>query len=78
MWWKLIGNRLKKGIKLLIFTRGNEISKRRPYKSLQHERQIKNYFLEKTNLTEPEKQSLSENVFIALNTDMFSHMRTLS
>ena len=77
-WWKLIGRQLKKGIKLLIFTRGNEISKRRPYKRLTRVQEIKKYFLGKTDLTDSEKESLSINVFIALNTDMFSHMRIQS
>lgn len=77
-WWELIGNRLKQGIKLVIFTRGNEISKRRPYKILPHERQVKKHFFDKTKLTDSEKESLSANIFVAHNSDMFSHMRTHS
>ena len=77
-WWELIGNQLRRTVKLLIFTRGSEISRRRPYKRLPHERQIKKYFLDKTNLTDSEKESFSKNIFIGLNTDMFSHMRIQS
>lgn len=75
IWWQQIGEQLKKDIRILIFTRGAEISRRRPYKGLPHERQIKKYFLDKTSLTDSEKQLLSKNVFVGLNTDMFSHMR---
>jgi uncharacterized protein YihD (DUF1040 family) len=75
IWWDLIGSQLKKGIKLLIFTRGNEISKRWLYKKLRHDRDIKKYLLDKTTLTENEKEKVNENIFIALNTDMFSHLR---
>jgi hypothetical protein len=78
MWWKLIGDQLKRGLKVIIFTRGNEISKRRPYKRLPHERQIKKHFLDKTELSDYDKQSFSNNIYVALNTSMFSHMRTQS
>jgi hypothetical protein len=75
-WWELIGKQLKRGIKLVIFTRGNEISKRRPYKKLRHDREIKKYFLDKTDLSDIEKNQFGENIFIAFNTEMFSHMRS--
>lgn len=75
IWWDLIGAQLKKGIKLIIFTRGNEISKRWPYKKLRHDREIRKYFLDKTTLTESEKDQVDGNIFIAFNTSMFSHLR---
>jgi hypothetical protein len=75
IWWDLIGNQLRKGIKLLIFSRGSEINKRRLYKALTIEREIRKRFLEKTNLDESEKVSFGSNIIIAHNTEIFSHMR---
>jgi len=75
IWWNQIGNRLRKGKKLIIFQRGEEINKRRLYKILPIERQVKNNFLEKTNLSDADKNELDKSIFVAFNTDMFSHMR---
>lgn len=62
IWWELIGDCLKTGIRVIIFSRGDEISKRRPYKKLRHDRERKKHFLDKTSLTESEKEKVSENI----------------
>ncbi|SHI87077.1 AbiH family protein [Flavobacterium terrae] len=73
-WWQAIGEQLKKGAKLIIFTRGKEISKRWSYKRAKSEREMKNYFLNKTNLNDIEKEDFRDNIFVAVNTGMFSNL----
>lgn len=74
LWWELIGDKLLTGCRLVIFTRGNEISRRIPYKALRHERDIRKYFLDKTTLTDSEKEAVKGNIFIGRNTGLFSNM----
>lgn len=69
-WWQAIGEQLKKGIYLIIFTLGEEISKRWSYKKAKSEREMRNYFLNKTNLNEEEKASCRDNIFVGVNTEM--------
>lgn len=75
IWWELIGGQLMKDVMLLIFTRGSEINRRRPYKGLTIERQIKRTFLDKTNLSESEKDLVINKIIVGHNTQLFSHMR---
>ena len=72
IWWELIGNQLKRGIRLIIFVKGGDIHERMPYKALRHVREIKAHFLSKTNLTELEKSEVIENIFVGRNTTLFS------
>lgn len=71
LWWKLIGEQLKRDCKLIIFERGELIPPRRPQKGKIAERRKKKYFLEKTKLNEKEIEIASNNIFIGINTDMF-------
>lgn len=71
MWWELIGEQLKKDIKLIIFEKGEIIPQRRPYKKGNIERAKKNYFLEKTKLDEKDKKNAIGKIFIGINTNMF-------
>ena len=73
-WWYAIGEQLKKGIYLLIFTRGEEISKRWSYKKAKSEREMRDYFLNKTNLNDEEKASFRDNIFVGVNTEMFGNI----
>lgn len=73
-WWKLIGERIKHGIKVIIFTKGEELSGRIPHKRARRERSERERFLAKTALSESEKEEFGENIFIGINTNMFSIM----
>lgn len=70
-WWEKIGNQLKSGVPVLIYTRGEEISRRNFHKTGRVERKFRDYFLNKTTLTESEKDSLRELVYVGVNTEMF-------
>ncbi|MDF4223249.1 AbiH family protein [Maribacter sp. M208] len=73
IWWESIGERLKSDCYLIIFSYSNEkISRRRDYKkkSLRHE--IKTSFLQKTNLTEQEKEKAYSKIFVGINSDLFN------
>ena len=56
-WWQLIGEQLKKDVKLLIFKKGEEIKERFAQKTARTRRKIKQVFLAKTNLTDEEKKT---------------------
>lgn len=76
-WWELIGEQLKRdNFKLIIFTRGEEvISKRKGYKKARIERKMKDYFLNKTKLSDEEKINLEDRVYVGVDTDMFSILK---
>ncbi len=71
MWWDLIGQQLKRDCKLIIFNRCEYIPNRKEYKIGAKERELKKMFLSKTILTEKEKENVTENIYIGINTDMF-------
>lgn len=70
-WWELIGEQLKKDIKLIIFEKGEDISTRRPYKKGNIERTKKVFFLNKTKLDEKDKKNSIGKIFIGVNSNMF-------
>jgi len=72
LWWQLIGERLKHDCNLIIFEKGEMIPPLRPQRGKIAERNKKNYFLNKTNLSEEEKVTVSEKIFIGINTEMFT------
>lgn len=75
MWWELIGERLKREIPLIIFTKGEEvISPRIGYKNSRTERRMRNYFLKKTKLTKEEREKVSNNIYVALDSSMFKEI----
>lgn len=71
-WWEQIGNRIKAGVLVLIFTKGVEISRRSNHKRGRIERSFREYFLSKTNLTDSEKEKFGKNIYIGVNTNMFN------
>lgn len=71
-WWEKIGDCLKSGVPILIFTKGEEISRRNYHKTGRIERSFRDYFLNKTTLTDSEKDNLKDRVYIGVNTDMFN------
>ena len=77
LWWENIGNRLKSDCFLIIFSYSNEnIPARREYKKEALREGIKNSFLEKTNLTEKEKEIVYPNIFVGINRNIFKVIRT--
>ena len=59
MWWELIGQKLINEIPIIIFTKGEEvISARIGYKNNRTERKMRKYFLNKTNLSDEEKEGM--------------------
>lgn len=74
-WWEAIGEHLKKGCRLIIFTKGEEISRRFSFKIARIEREMKDYFLDRTKLTEEEKMTLADNIYVGVNSKMFSDLQ---
>ena len=70
-WWELIGERLKSDCHLIIFSLGDEVPPRIRHMQARVERTLRNFFLNKTNLTEREMEKVEEKIFIELNTGMF-------
>ncbi|WP_040254742.1 AbiH family protein [Psychroserpens mesophilus] len=71
-WWELIGECLKKDIRLIIYDIDPLIDELLPQKKMRTERKIIEKFLIKTNLSKEEKNLARNRIFIGLNTDMFS------
>lgn len=75
MWWELIGEKLKENIPLIIFTKGEEvISPRIGYKNNRTKRKMRDYFLEKTNLSDDVRKRFENNVYVGLDTTMFKEI----
>lgn len=74
-WWELIGERIKHDCHLIIFSKGAEIPSRIRYMQARAERTIRNYFLNKTNLSETEMEAVEEKIFIGLNSRMFDGLK---
>ena len=74
-WWELIGERLKSDCNLIIFSKGAEIPPRIRHMQARAERTIRNFFLNKTNLTEKEMETIEEKIFIGLNSGMFNGIK---
>lgn len=77
-WWELIGERLKSDCYLIIFSKGAEIPARIRYMQARAERTIKNDFLNKTNLSEKEMETVEEKIYIGLNSGMFDGIKKTS
>ncbi|WP_340156535.1 AbiH family protein [uncultured Winogradskyella sp.] len=70
-WWELIGERLKSDCHLIIFTKGAEIPTRIRHMQARAERNLRDLFLNKTNLSEKEMETVESKIYIGLNTGMF-------
>ena len=71
-WWEVIGEQLRKNSKIIIFSKGEDIKERFAQKAVRKKRLIKNLFLSKTNLSEEEKNTFQENIYVGINTEMFN------
>ncbi len=75
VWWELIGERLNNNVPLIIFTKGEEvISPRIGYKNNRTKRKMRDYFLDKTNLSEGIRKRIENNVYVGLDTSMFEEI----
>ncbi|RYX89814.1 hypothetical protein EON78_07140 [bacterium] len=74
-WWELIGEQLKRDCRIIIFTKGEEFNKRFGFMKTRIERKMKEYFLNKTQLTVNEKENFANNIYIGVNSDMFSDIK---
>lgn len=72
MWWALMGDQLKKDCNLIIFQRSTDIDPTIGYKKNRIERELKDRFLSRTNLTEEQIEQVGHKIYIGLNTNMFN------
>lgn len=72
IWWELIGNRLKADCRLIIFRKPEHKSQIFRYKASRVERETKELFLSKTTLSDDEKVSVSDKIFVGANSNFFS------
>lgn len=70
-WWQLIGEQLKRDIRIIIFYEGDIINERFGHIRSKLRRRVKKMFLDKTNLSEEEKVKYESNIYIGINTQMF-------
>ncbi|MFA9190756.1 AbiH family protein [Flavobacterium sp. FZUC8N2.13] len=71
-WWQLIGEQLRKNIKIIIFSKGEDVKERFAQKAVRTKRSITNLFLNKTNLPQEEKNQFKDNIYVGVNTKMFN------
>lgn len=74
-WWQLVGEQLKRGVRVIIFKKGQEIKERFGQKNARTRRQVKKVFLDKTNLTTEEKKEYENNIYVGVNTEMFNLLK---
>lgn len=78
LWWQTIIKRLTNtNVKLIIFTRRDEIPLRRYYKIINEKEAIKNKFLSYVNLNEADREKIWGKIFVCINTDMFSLIKAV-
>jgi hypothetical protein len=73
--WEVIGKRLKKDSRLIIYTKGREINRRQGHKKAIIESEMKKLFLNKTNLTEQEKNDVQDYIYIGVNSEKFASIK---
>ncbi len=73
-WWELIGECLKKDIRLIIFERDPDIDDLLPQTQGRTERKVIKNFLSKTNLTKEERETVKEKIIVGINTSLFKEV----
>lgn len=72
VWWEKIGERLRNSNShMIIFDRSKHIDNTLSYKNNRLRRNIKNHFLNQTKLPESAKDTISNRIYVGVNTDMF-------
>jgi hypothetical protein len=74
IWWELIGQRLKTEVRVIIFTKGEEVAQLIGYKKRRIERKMRDYFLKKSQLTPEDQDKFGQKIYVALNSMMFKNM----
>ena len=78
LWWELVAKELlKDNFKLIIFEKTENVPSRVEHKKERIRREKKKYFLDKTTLTDEEKNLAEKNIFVGVNTNMFSDIYTV-
>lgn len=75
IWWEKIGERLRQGCILIIFDRKYDVSKLQKHKLARLRREIRNHFLSQTSLSEDVQDSISERIYVGVNTNMFGNIK---
>lgn len=77
IWWEKIGQRLKNlDCKLIVFDYGDPIPDLLPQVNAQRSREVINRFLNQTDLTDTEKESVKSNIVVGANTKLFKLLQT--
>lgn len=76
LWWEKIGQHLltDQNCNLIIFTSTKISPQRAIHKKGDYEDEVKETFLNRTNLNENEKEKVSDRIYVRANTDMFSSL----
>jgi hypothetical protein len=74
-WWELIGNQLRRGCKVIIFSKGEGIRERFSQRAARTKRSITELFLKKTNLSDEEVEEFKKNIYVGVNAKIFNIMR---
>lgn len=70
-WWNLIGQNLRRGIKVIIFFRAEEQNRRLAHKVLRLERKVKELFLGMSDLNDNERDAFTKNIYVKINANIF-------
>ena len=76
IWWEKIGERLRQGAILIIFDRKYDVGKLQKHKLERLRRAIKKHFLIQTNLPEDVQNSISDSIYVGVNTNMFGNIKS--
>lgn len=71
-WWELIGKRLIKDIKVVIFVKDGTIVKRRNQRIGMIERKVKSQFYERAGIQSDKTHLVENNLFIGIDTEFFN------
>lgn len=70
-WWDFVGEQLKRDSRIIIFDHGDSIPQRRPQMARDPEREKKQYFLAKSDLSDEELEVADQKLFLTMNSNMF-------
>lgn len=70
-WWQSMGEQLRRDCKIIIFSKGEDIKERFAQRAVRKRREIINLFLNKTSLSEEEKEKFKGNIYVGINTKIF-------
>lgn len=74
IWWQKVGEKLKTNTQLIIFTKGEEIPEIMEHRVNRKEREMKQYFFKKTDLTPEIQEKVAQNIYVSINSQMFKNI----